>query len=65
MEELIHPIQELAENVGTEGEVQRISDETKRERTLGYEYLKQIDEKLNRVLKFLNLEVKNNGKADN
>ena len=65
MEELIHPIQELAENVGTEGEVQTISDEAKRERTLGYEYLKQIDEKLNRVLKFLNLEVKNNGEADN
>ena len=65
MKELIHPIQELAENVGTEGEVQTISDETKRERTLGYEYLKQIDEKLNRVLKFLNLEVKNSGEADN
>ena len=65
MEKLIHPIQELAENVGTEGEVQTISDEAKRERTLGYEYLKQIDEKLNRVLKFLNLEVKNNGEADN
>ena len=65
MEELILPIQKLAENAGTEGEVQRISDETKRERTLGYEYLKQIDEKLNRVLKFLNLEVKTNGEADN
>ena len=65
MEKLILPVQELAENLGTEGEVQRISDETKRERTLGYEYLKQIDAKLNRVLKFLNLEVKNNGEADN
>ena len=65
MEELIHPIQELAENVGTEGEVQTISDEAKRERALGYAYLKQIDEKLNKVLKFLNLEVKTNGEADN
>ena len=65
MEELILPIQKLAENAGTEGEDQRISDETKRERALGYEYLKQIDEKLNRVLKFLNLEVKTNGEADN
>ena len=34
-------------------------------KALGYEYLKQIDEKLNRVLKFLNLEVKTNGEADN
>ena len=65
MEKLILPVQELAENVGIEGETQRISDETQSGRKLGYEYLKQIGAKLNRVLIFLNLEVKNNGEADN
>ena len=65
MEKLSLPIQELAENVGTEGEAQRISDETQSGRKLGYEYLKQIDEKLNSVLRILKVEVNGNGEADN
>ena len=65
MEKLILPIQELAENVGTEGEAQRISDETQSGRKLGYEYLKQIDAKLNSVLRILKVEVNGNGEADN
>ena len=65
MEKLILPIQELAENVGTEGEAQRISDETQSGRKLGYEYLKQIDAKLNSVLRILKVEVIGNGEADN
>lgn len=65
MEKLSLPIQELAENVGTEGEAQRVSDETQSGRKLGCEYLKQIDAKLNSVLRILKVEVKNNGEADN
>lgn len=65
MEKLILPIQELAENVGTEGEAQRISDEIQSGRKLGYEYLKQIDAKLNSVLRILKVEVNSNGEADN
>ena len=65
MEKLSLPIQELAENVGTEGEAQRISDETQSGRKLGYEYLKQIDAKLNSVLRILKVEVNGNGEADN
>ena len=65
MEKLGLPIQKLAENVGTEGEAQRISDETQSGRKLGYEYLKQIDEKLNSVLRILKVEVNGNGEADN
>ena len=65
MGKLSLPIQELAENVGTEGEAQRISDETQSGRKLGYEYLKQIDEKLNSVLRILKVEVNGNGEADN
>ena len=65
MEKLSLPIQELAENVGTEGEAQRISDETQSGRKLGYEYLKQIDAKLNSVLRILKVEVNSNGEADN
>ena len=65
MEKLNLPIQELAENVGTEGEVQRISDEIQSGRRLGYEYLKQIDAKLNSVLRILKVEVSSNGKTDN
>lgn len=65
MEKLSLPIQELAENVGTEGEVQRISDETQSGRKLGYEYLKQIDAKLNSVLRILKVEVNGNGETDN
>ena len=64
MEKLSLPIQELAENVGTEGETQRISDETQSERKLGYEYLKQIDAKLNSVLRILKVEVNSNGETD-
>ena len=64
MEKLSLPIQELAENVGTEGETQRISDETQSERKLGYEYLKQIDSKLNSVLRILKVEVNSNGETD-
>lgn len=65
MEKLSLTIQELAENVGTEGEVQRISDEIQSGRRLGYEYLKQIDAKLNSVLRILKVEVNSNGKTDN
>ena len=65
MEKLSLPIQELDENVGTEGEAQRISDETQSGRKLGYEYLKQIDAKLNSVLRILKVEVNGNGEADN
>lgn len=65
MEKLSLPIQKLAENVGTEGEVQRISDEIQSGRKLGYEYLKQIDAKLNSVLRILKVEVNGNGEADN
>lgn len=65
MEKLNLSIQELAENVGTEGEVQRISDEIQSGRRLGYEYLKQIDAKLNSVLRILKVEVNSNGKTDN
>ena len=65
MEQLILPVQELTENVGTEGEAQRISDETQSGRKLGYEYLKQIDAKLNSVLRILKVEVNGNGEADN
>ena len=64
MEKLSLPIQELAENVGTEGETQRISDEIQSGRKLGYEYLKQIDSKLNSVLRILKVEVNSNGETD-
>ena len=65
MEQLNLPIQKLAKNIGTEGEAESISDETKSGRKLGYEYLKQIDAKLNSVLRILKVEVNSNGEADN